>query len=47
VLLNSAAALIVSGRTSDLREGAEMAAGAIDDGRAARLLARVREISRS
>ena len=47
VLLNSAAALVVAGRASDLREGAAMAARAIDDGRATSLLARVREISRS
>jgi anthranilate phosphoribosyltransferase len=39
VLLNAAAALVVSGRARDLREGARMAAEAIDGGRAARLLA--------
>jgi anthranilate phosphoribosyltransferase len=47
VLLNSSAGLVVSGRARDLREGAELAASAIDDGRAARLLGRVLEISRS
>jgi anthranilate phosphoribosyltransferase len=47
VLLNSAAALVVAGRASDLRAGGEMAARAIDEGRATSLLARVREISRS
>jgi anthranilate phosphoribosyltransferase len=34
VLLNAAAALIVAGKTADLREGASLAARAIDDGRA-------------
>jgi len=34
VLLNAAAALIVAGRTGDLREGVAMAAGAIDSGAA-------------
>ena len=38
VLLNAGAALIVSGKASDLREGAERAARAIDDGSAARAL---------
>ena len=47
VLLNSAAALVVCGRASNLREGAELAGRAIDEGAAARLLARVREISQS
>jgi len=43
VLLNAAAALVVAGRAADLREGALRAAAAIDDGRALRLLDRVRE----
>jgi anthranilate phosphoribosyltransferase len=47
VLLNAAAALIVAGRVATLAEGAAQAAQAIDEGRAARLLERVREISRS
>jgi len=47
VLLNAAAALIVAGRVTALVEGAAQAAQAIDEGRAARLLERVREISRS
>jgi anthranilate phosphoribosyltransferase len=38
VLLNAGAALIVSGKAGDLREGAERAARAIDDGSAARAL---------
>jgi anthranilate phosphoribosyltransferase len=47
VLLNAAAALLVSGRSPDLREAAREAAEAIDDGRAERLLAAAREVSRS
>jgi anthranilate phosphoribosyltransferase len=47
VVLNAAAALIVAGRAASLKEGAAQAAHAIDDGRAARLLERVRELSRS
>lgn len=47
VLLNAAAALVVSGRAHDLREGVAQAAEAIDDGRAMRVLGRVREISLS
>jgi anthranilate phosphoribosyltransferase len=43
VLLNAAAALVVAGRSRSLREGALLAAAAIDDGRARRLLDRVRE----
>lgn len=38
VLLNAAAALIVGGKARDLREGAQRAARAIDDGSAARAL---------
>ncbi|CAN1721782.1 Anthranilate phosphoribosyltransferase [Hyphomicrobium sp. 1Nfss2.1] len=38
VLLNAGAALIVGGKAKDLREGAERAARAIDDGSAARAL---------
>ncbi|MNV78605.1 Anthranilate phosphoribosyltransferase [compost metagenome] len=38
VVLNAAAALIVADRAADLREGAELAAAVIDDGRAARAL---------
>ena len=47
VVLNAAAALVVAGRAAGLREGAAQAAEAIDDGRASRLLERVRELSRS
>jgi anthranilate phosphoribosyltransferase len=38
VLLNSAAALLVAGHAADLREGAELAARAIDSGAARRVL---------
>jgi anthranilate phosphoribosyltransferase len=47
VLLNAAAALVVAGRAGDLREGAAQAASAIDEGRASRVLDRVREASRA
>jgi anthranilate phosphoribosyltransferase len=43
VLLNASAALIVADRAPGLREGVEMAAAAIDDGRAAQALARLVE----
>jgi anthranilate phosphoribosyltransferase len=46
VLLNSAGALIVAGEAADWRDGAMMAAEAIDDGRAASLLDRWIEASR-
>jgi anthranilate phosphoribosyltransferase len=45
VLLNAAAALVVAERASDLRQGLEQAAQALDDGRVATLLARVKESS--
>lgn len=38
VLLNAAAALVVAGRTTELRRGAEIAAEALDSGAAGRLL---------
>jgi anthranilate phosphoribosyltransferase len=41
VLLGSAGALIVAGRTGSLREGAAMAAQSIDSGAAARALDRL------
>jgi anthranilate synthase/phosphoribosyltransferase len=44
VVLNAAAALVVAGRAPSLREGAELAAAALDEGRAARVLERVREV---
>jgi anthranilate phosphoribosyltransferase len=47
VLLNAAAALVVAGRARDLREGAALAAAALDESRAAALLERVVELSRS
>jgi anthranilate phosphoribosyltransferase len=47
VVLNAAAALVVAGRAGSLKEGAVQAAQAIDEGRASRLLERVRELSRS
>jgi len=46
VVLNAAAALIVAGRAASLRDGAAQAEKAIDGGAAARMLERVREISR-
>ena len=46
VVLNSAAALVVGGHATNLREGAGMAQAAIDEGHARALLERVREISR-
>jgi anthranilate phosphoribosyltransferase len=45
VLLNAAAVLLVADRARDLREGVAQAADAIDSGRAASLLGRVREAS--
>jgi anthranilate phosphoribosyltransferase len=47
VVLNAAAALVVAGRVPGLREGARESAEAIDDGRAARLLGRVIEVSQT
>lgn len=41
VLLNAGAALIVAGRATTLRDGAAIAAGAIDSGKAAEVLARL------
>ena len=41
VLLNSAAALVVAGRAETLRDGAEIAAGAIDSGAARQMLDRL------
>src|SRR3546814_4767764 len=46
VLLNSAAALVVAGRADDLRQGAEMARAAVDDGMAKAVLDRL-EIGRA
>lgn len=43
VLLNAAAALIVAGRATDLRQGAAQAARAIDSGAASGVLARLKE----
>jgi anthranilate phosphoribosyltransferase len=43
VVFNAAAALVVAGVAADLRAGAALAAAAIDDGRALRVLERVRE----
>ena len=45
VLLGSAGALIVAGRTGSLREGAAMAAQSIDSGAAARALDRLAQIT--
>jgi anthranilate phosphoribosyltransferase len=44
VLLNAAAALVVAGRAADLREGARQAAAAVEEGRAAALLDKVKEV---
>jgi anthranilate phosphoribosyltransferase/anthranilate synthase/phosphoribosyltransferase len=46
VLYNAAAALIVAGATTSLADGVMMAAAAIDDGSAARVLDRLRSASR-
>jgi anthranilate phosphoribosyltransferase len=43
VLLNAAAALVVAGRTGDLRGGASLAARSIDSGAAAAVLARLKD----
>ncbi|MEM9277003.1 MAG: anthranilate phosphoribosyltransferase [Pseudomonadota bacterium] len=45
VIMNAAASLVVADKASDLKEGAEMAAQAIDNGSAADTLARLVEIS--
>jgi anthranilate phosphoribosyltransferase len=45
VVLNAAAALVVAGRAADLRQAAALAGAALDDGRAARLLERVVELT--
>jgi anthranilate phosphoribosyltransferase len=47
VVLNAAAALVVAGRARDLEQGAALAAAAVDEGRARRLLDRVKEISQA
>jgi anthranilate phosphoribosyltransferase len=47
VVLNAAAALVVSGAAADLRQGAAQAAAALDESRALALLDRVAELSRS
>jgi anthranilate phosphoribosyltransferase len=45
VLLNAAAALLVAGRASDLREGVARASAAIEEGKAMAVLAAAREIA--
>jgi anthranilate phosphoribosyltransferase len=45
VLLNAAAALVVAGRARDLRDGVAQATSALDDGRAAQLVERLRKES--
>jgi anthranilate phosphoribosyltransferase len=45
VVLNTAAALIIAGKAESLREGAAVAARAIDEGRASEALAKLIEIS--
>jgi anthranilate phosphoribosyltransferase len=44
VLLNAAAALLVAGKASSLRDGVRLAAAAIDEGHAHALVARVKEV---
>jgi anthranilate phosphoribosyltransferase len=44
-VLNAAIALIVAGKAEDLKQGAAVAAGALDDGRAARTLATLVKVS--
>jgi len=43
VLLNAAAALVVAGRTGDLRAGVALASCSIDSGAAAEVLARLKD----
>jgi anthranilate phosphoribosyltransferase len=45
-VINAAAALVVAEKAADLREGAALAAAALDTGRAAGVLARLIEVSR-
>ena len=45
MVLNAAAALVVSDRANDLAEGAALAAAAIDDGSAAQALERLARIT--
>jgi anthranilate phosphoribosyltransferase len=45
VLLNAAAALVVAGRTRELRDGVTQATAALDEGRAAQLVERLRKES--
>jgi anthranilate phosphoribosyltransferase len=45
-LFNAAAAIVVAGKCADLAEGVGVAREAIDSGAAARVLARVTELSR-
>ena len=47
VVLNAAAALVVAGEVADLRAGAVRAEQVLDDGRAALVLTRAREVSHS
>jgi len=47
IVFGAAAVLLVADRVGDLREGARVAAAAIDEGRAARALERMIEITRS
>ncbi|SVC30959.1 uncharacterized protein METZ01_LOCUS283813, partial [marine metagenome] len=47
VLLNTAAALIISGKVKDLKEGVNIAANTIDSGKAKLVLERMIEITNS
>jgi len=44
VLLNAAAALLVSGKASSLQDGLRLAAGSLDSGGARSVLVRLREV---
>ena len=45
MLLNAAAALVVAKKASDVLDGIRQSAAAIDEGRATKVLERVREVS--
>jgi len=47
VLMNSAAALVIAGKTEDFRTGCEMAKDALDSGKALRKLEDIKKVSNS
>lgn len=47
VIINSAAAIVIAGKTDDLRTGAEMAKDALDSGRALKKLEDIKKVSNS